>query len=85
MHTLPLLILLGKYPSPSHWYMLAQLVALAQPLVQVWNFLTWKFASRVALAQPLAYARPTSGTRSTTGPGLEIPTWKFAQRVCKFA
>ena len=34
----------SEYHSPSHWPMLAQLVALAQPLVKVWNFLTWKFA-----------------------------------------
>jgi len=25
------------------------------------------------IAQPLAYARPASSTRPTTGPGLEVP------------
>jgi len=31
--------------------MLAQRVALNQPLVQVWKFLTWKFSQWVLLAQ----------------------------------
>jgi len=37
------------------------------------EFPTWKFAQRVLLAHPLAYARPASSIRPTTGPGLEFP------------
>jgi len=37
------------------------------------KFPTWKFAQRLSLTQPLAYARPASSTRPTTGPGLEFP------------
>jgi len=79
---------------PSHWPQLAQLVPLAQPLVQVWKFLTWKLAQRVELAQPLAHASPASmriciimqiSVLHNSADKLIRPTSRLAPRVSKSA